>query len=143
SAVFHGAQHAGQGAAELLAAARSPETTPFDFIVVGSGAGGGPLAARLAEGGKRVLLIEAGFDPATADANALQPGPIQPPPVPADAPDRAVYRVPGLHGPSTEDPRMSWPFSVRHFDDDARQRGDQKYDPAQDPHAQGGNGKGG
>ena len=30
---------------------------------LGSGAGGGPLAARLAEAGKRVLLLEAGQDP--------------------------------------------------------------------------------
>ena len=34
----------------------------FDYIVVGSGAGGGPLAANLALAGKRVLLIEAGGD---------------------------------------------------------------------------------
>ncbi|KAJ7576726.1 alcohol oxidase [Mycena floridula] len=32
----------------------------YDFIVVGSGAGGGPLAARLAENGYSVLLMEAG-----------------------------------------------------------------------------------
>ncbi|MBB3953731.1 NAD(P)-binding protein [Novosphingobium sediminicola] len=35
----------------------------FDYIVVGSGAGGGTLAARLAEGGARVLVLEAGSDP--------------------------------------------------------------------------------
>lgn len=135
-----GERHREQGAAASLDAARDPATTPFDFIVVGSGAGGGPLAARLAEGGKRVLLLEAGFDPAPAGEAHLQPGPIEPP---APGADRAVYRVPGLNGPSTEDPRMSWPFSVRHFEDDARQRGDQKYDPAHDPAAQGGQGKGG
>ncbi len=127
---------------ELLAAARSPDTTPFDYIIVGSGAGGGPLAARLAEGGKRVLLLEAGSDPA-APGDPPAPGPIEPPASPTHPQDRAVYRVPGLHGPSTEDPRMSWAFSVRHYDDDASQRADQKYEAAQDPAAQGGTGKAG
>jgi choline dehydrogenase len=32
----------------------------FDFIVIGSGAGGGPVAANLAKTGQRVLLLEAG-----------------------------------------------------------------------------------
>ncbi len=35
----------------------------WDYVVVGSGAGGGTLAARLAERGMRVFLIEAGGDP--------------------------------------------------------------------------------
>ena len=39
----------------------------FDYIVVGSGAGGGPLAANLANAGFRVLLMEAGGDPCTED----------------------------------------------------------------------------
>ena len=29
--------------AELLAKAEDPATTPFDYIVIGAGAGGGPL----------------------------------------------------------------------------------------------------
>jgi choline dehydrogenase-like flavoprotein len=33
------------------------DTTGFDYIIVGSGAGGGTLAARLAEAGRRVLLL--------------------------------------------------------------------------------------
>lgn len=35
----------------------------FDYIVVGSGAGGAATAARLALAGEDVLLIEAGDDP--------------------------------------------------------------------------------
>ena len=34
-----------------------------EYLVVGSGAGGGTLAARLAEAGRRVILLEAGGDP--------------------------------------------------------------------------------
>ena len=40
-----------------------PATYDADYIVVGSGAGGGTVAARLAEAGFQVLLIEAGGDP--------------------------------------------------------------------------------
>ena len=38
------------------------EDQPHDFVIVGSGAGGGPLAANLALAGHTVLLIEAGED---------------------------------------------------------------------------------
>jgi len=34
----------------------------YDYIVVGSGPGGGPLAANLAKSGNSVLLLEAGDD---------------------------------------------------------------------------------
>ena len=33
-----------------------------DYIIIGSGAGGGPLAANLAQHGFKVLLLEAGGD---------------------------------------------------------------------------------
>jgi choline dehydrogenase-like flavoprotein len=127
----------------MLQAARDPDSTPFDYIVIGSGAGGGPLAARLAEGGKRVLLLEAGFDPATPDSQALQPGVIPAASASPQHEDRTVYRVPVLHGAATEDARMSWAFSVRHFQSDAAQRADSKYVSAQDPAALGQSGKGG
>ncbi|KAJ7700875.1 hypothetical protein B0H17DRAFT_214746 [Mycena rosella] len=41
-----------------------PQAGPdiFDFIVVGSGAGGGPIASRLAENGFSVYLVDAGDD---------------------------------------------------------------------------------
>src|SRR5262245_43247748 len=35
----------------------------FEYVIVGAGAGGGPLAANLARQGHKVLLLEAGRDP--------------------------------------------------------------------------------
>ncbi|MET0763685.1 MAG: GMC family oxidoreductase [Blastococcus sp.] len=85
----------------MTAAATSAD---YDFIVVGSGAGGGPVAANLAEAGHRVLLLEAGLDSEDDD-----------------------YRVPAFHGRAAEHPQMSWPFYVRHYDDQVQQERDAKY----------------
>jgi choline dehydrogenase len=83
----------------------------FDYVVVGSGAGGGPVAANLAEAGHRVLLLEAGLDTDDEDYD---------------------YQVPAFHGRATEQPGMSWPFFVRHFDDQTQQERDDKYVPEHD-----------
>ncbi|KAI1177720.1 GMC oxidoreductase [Nemania sp. FL0916] len=47
-------------ALSLLAGAATAQTTEYDYIVVGSGPGGGPLAVNLAKAGYSVFLIEAG-----------------------------------------------------------------------------------
>src|SRR5438067_1797288 len=78
-----------------------PRPDGFDYIIVGSGAGGGPLAARLALAGSRVLVIEAGPD------HAAEPAP---------SPSREVSLVPALHAVSTEHEGLSWRFFVRHYD---------------------------
>jgi len=113
----------------MLADAESLDSTPFDYIVVGSGAGGGPLAARLAEAGKTVLVVEAGHDPA-AEGPAGGIVRIDTAEKPAA---REVYQVPGYHAAATEDPQMSWMFSVRHYENDAAQKRDSKYVRAHDP----------
>ncbi len=43
-------------------AIQAVELTGYEYVIVGSGAGGGPLAARLALAGHKTLLIEAGDD---------------------------------------------------------------------------------
>ena len=86
----------------------------WDYIIVGSGAGGGTLAARLVEAGMRVFLLEAGGDPRETPS----------PRMPDD------YDVPGFHAFACENPAMSWNFQVRHYADEARQARDPKYDPA-------------
>jgi hypothetical protein len=63
----------------------------FEFIVVGSGAGGGPVACRLARNGHKVLLLEAGGG---ADSAEL------------------VSKVPAFHPQASESPSTSWRFFV-------------------------------
>lgn len=128
---------------ELLRLAGRLETTPFDYVIVGSGAGGGPLAARLALSGRTVLLIEAGVDPCTA-----QPADNEDMLVPAargttGAPTRQVYDVPAFHASATEDPAIRWDFSVRHYSDAQRQQQDLKYRACKDPSKLGQPGTGG
>ncbi|KAJ6577050.1 hypothetical protein DFH09DRAFT_1361354 [Mycena vulgaris] len=45
-----------------LPACEDTSQSEFDFVVVGAGVGGGPLAARLAENGFSVFLVDAGHD---------------------------------------------------------------------------------
>ncbi|WP_123505812.1 FAD-binding protein [Frondihabitans sp. PhB188] len=45
----------------------------FDYVVIGAGAGGGPVAVRLAEAGHSVLVVEAG--PAKTDATCTRSPP--------------------------------------------------------------------
>ena len=95
------------------------ERQSAEYIVVGSGAGGGTLAARLAESGRTVLLLEAGGDPKDATEQTL--------PLPPSGGLPNEYDVPVFHGFASENDALKWDFFVRHYDDDAKQRQDPKY----------------
>lgn len=91
-------------ASVVSAATDTNELTGYEYVVVGSGAGGGPLAARLAMAGHKTLLIEAGDDQG-ANAN---------------------YSVPAYSALASEDGAMAWNFFVHHYADEARQARDYK-----------------
>ncbi|KAG6915224.1 hypothetical protein DXG01_012643 [Tephrocybe rancida] len=59
-------------AAASLPRCPDPTRADYDFVVVGAGAGGGPLASRLVESGYSVLLVDAGHD--TVNVNTTLPG---------------------------------------------------------------------
>ncbi len=97
----------------------SPEHAEYEYIVVGSGAGGGTVAARLAEAGRSVLLLEAGGDP----RRLVGGDPVQPHAnrLPFD------YDVPAFHAFASENEAMKWDFFVRHYTNDEVQERDWKY----------------
>ena len=100
---------AAQRSGPSLSCAEPTQRETFDYIVVGSGAGGGPLAANLALAGFHVLLLEAGGEEENYD-----------------------YQVPAFHARASEDERFAWNFFVRHYEDDVQQRRDEKFLPARD-----------
>jgi choline dehydrogenase len=102
---------------EIPDAWKKPETTPLDFILVGAGAGGAPLAARLAERGYTVLVAEMGPDRPEKPADAVVEN----------------TDVPLLHPEVTEDPRHALRYFVKHFDSDPKDSLDPKLYPPK-PH---------
>ncbi|KAI0838464.1 GMC oxidoreductase [Hypoxylon sp. FL0890] len=71
----------------------------YDYIVVGSGPGGGPLAVELAKSGHSVLLLEAG----------------------SDLSEDPLYQDINKFTEASNDPRTRWDFFVKHSDDPERE----------------------
>lgn len=76
----------------------SPNNT-YDYIVVGTGPGGGPLAANLGRAGYSVLVLEAGDDQ-TENVNVS---------------DWLNFNIAG------NDPATRWDFFVKHSDDEEQE----------------------
>ncbi|KAF9472901.1 alcohol dehydrogenase [Pholiota conissans] len=67
----------------------------YDYIIIGSGPGGGPLAARLAQANFSVLLIDAGDDHG----------------------NDTILQIPILGAQASECAPTQWEFFISHFDD--------------------------
>jgi choline dehydrogenase-like flavoprotein len=91
----------------------------YEYIVVGTGAGGGTVAARLAEGGKKVLVLEAGGDPRQLQGDNLA--------FPNENRLPQDYDVPVFHTFASENAALRWDFFVRHYADQAMQEKDEKF----------------
>ncbi|KAF2440219.1 GMC oxidoreductase [Karstenula rhodostoma CBS 690.94] len=77
----------------------------YEYVVIGSGPGGGTVAANLARAGHSVFVIEAGGDHG----------------------DSLLQQIPNFADPSGEDPTMAWDFFVNHFQDEEQAHKDSKY----------------
>jgi choline dehydrogenase len=93
----------------------------FDYVVIGAGAGGCVVAARLAEAGKRVLVLDAGDDPLRPEDPAL-----------SDRPVTADTSVPAFHPFASENAGLRWDFWVRHYTSTAQQERDWRYSRERD-----------
>lgn len=77
------------------------ESDKFDFIIVGSGAGGGPLACGLARNGFTVLLLEAGGTPSHEK----------------DDSDTNLYsKTPVFHAKASDDALLNWSYFVDRYE---------------------------
>lgn len=90
------------GVAFLTSSTRGQDSSSgvYDYIVVGSGPGGGPLASNLARAGHSVLLVEAGDNQS----------------------DNVHSEIVALSNLAYTDPALRWDFFVRNFANETHNR---------------------
>jgi choline dehydrogenase len=84
--------------------AQEPQQKSYEYIVVGSGPGGAPLAVNLAKAGHSVLLVDAG-----GDYGHLR-----------------EVESPALANPSSERNEVSWGFFTHHYSNQTMAKKDRK-----------------
>ncbi|KAI0386403.1 choline dehydrogenase [Hypomontagnella monticulosa] len=84
--------------------ANPPANKSYEYIIVGSGAGGSPLAARLALAGHSVLLVDAG-----GDHGAIR-----------------EVEVPSLYIGASERNELNWAYFTRHYQNETQTKRDRK-----------------
>ncbi|KAF4980221.1 hypothetical protein FZEAL_3732 [Fusarium zealandicum] len=89
----------------LAAALPAKNSAEYEYVIVGSGPGGGTLAANLARAGHSVFVIEAGGNQG----------------------DTLMQRIPAFADNVAEDPSMSWSFYVSHYQNETQARRDSKF----------------
>ncbi|KAJ3576216.1 hypothetical protein NPX13_g3774 [Xylaria arbuscula] len=85
-------------------AAKAPQAKEYEYIVIGSGAGGSPVAANLARAGHSVLLVDAG-----GDYGHLR-----------------EVEAPALANPASERVEASWAFFTHHYSNKTKALEDRK-----------------
>jgi choline dehydrogenase len=90
----------------------------YDYVFVGAGTAAAVAAARMAEAGLKVLLLEAGGDAKVANPSAVEP---------------LESQIPAAHGIASESKNLAvggTSYKVQHRSDDAKNAQDPNYDPA-------------
>src|SRR5579862_1752043 len=94
-------QSAYAAGAAAMASGAEGAVAEAEYIVIGAGPGGGPLACNLAKAGHRVVVMEAGS--------------------PGTDPDlQTEMKVPILFAVASADPRIAWNYYVRHYSNETQ-----------------------